>query len=82
MAAAGDFCSGRLTPVEEAPRSRRYVGVLGELVIRAEAEGGHYTVVTLETNQPGESELDRLARQFLSQVHVLADHTHVIRGAY
>jgi hypothetical protein len=46
------------------------------------AEGGHYTLVTVETNQPGESEIDRLAKRFLGEVHTSVDPTHVLRGAY
>ena len=30
-----------------------------------QAEGGHYTLVTVETNQVGESEADKLAKRFL-----------------
>jgi hypothetical protein len=46
------------------------------------AEGGHYTLVTVETNQPGESELDKLAKRFLGEVHQLAEPSHVLRGSY
>ena len=79
---ATGFFSGRLSPTEEAPRRRRFAGTLGQVTVRAEAEGGHYTLVTVETDQPGESELDKLAKRFLSMVHTLADSTHVVRGAY
>jgi len=30
----------------------------------------------------GESELDRLAKRFLAEVHRLVEPTHVMRGAY
>jgi hypothetical protein len=50
--------------------------------VTAKAEGGHYTLVTVETNQPGESELDKLAKRFLSVVHTLAEPAHPLRGAY
>ena len=76
------FFSGRLAPVEEAPRRRRFAGAIGQLGVTAQAEGGHYTLVTVETNQPGESELDKLAKRFLSVVHTLAEPAHPLRGAY
>lgn len=79
---AASFFSSRLSPTEESARSRRFAGTLGRVTVHAEAEGGHYTLVTVETDQPGESELDKLAKRFLSVVHALADPTHVVRGAY
>ena len=57
---AAGFFSPSLAPVEEGPRRRRFSGALGQLVVLVEPEGGHYTRVTVETNQPGESELDNL----------------------
>ena len=47
-----------------------------------QAEGGHYTVVTVETDQVGESEADKLAKRFLTLVHAAADPTHRPIGAY
>jgi hypothetical protein len=82
IARAAEFFSLRVAPVEEAPRRRRCAGTIGQLTVTAEAEGGHYTLVTAETNQPGESELDKLAKRFLAVVHTLAEPDHVLRGAY
>lgn len=48
----------------------------------ARPDGGHCTLVTVETNQPGESEADRLAKRFLTLVHAAADPGHPVRGAY
>ena len=79
---ATGFFSGRLAPVEEGARRRRFAGAIGQLGVTALPEGGHYTLVTVETNQPGESELDKLAKRFLSVVHTLADPEHPLRGAY
>jgi hypothetical protein len=79
---ATGFFSGRLAPVEEGARRRRFAGAIGQLSVSAHAEGGHYTLVTVETNQPGESELDKLAKRFLSVVHKLAEPDHALRGAY
>ena len=82
MGRATAFFGARLTPAEEGPRRRRFTGALGHFTIQAEAEGGHYTRVTVETDQPGESEADKLARRFLATVHVLAEPAHQLRGAY
>ena len=56
--------------------------VIRLLDLRPHPEGGHYTRVTVETNQPGESELDRRAKRFLAEVHADAEPGHVVRGAY
>jgi hypothetical protein len=82
IAEANAFFGPRLAPTEEAARRRRFSGTVGQIAVNVEAEGGHYTLVTVETNQPGESEADKLAKRFLTMVHTLADPTHQVRGAY
>jgi hypothetical protein len=82
LARAATFFGTRLTPVEELPRRRRFTGTVGQVTVTAEAEGGHYTLVTVETNQVGESEADKVAKRFLTVVHTLADPTHRPIGAY
>jgi hypothetical protein len=79
---AAEFFGGRLTPVEEGARRRRFAGAIGQIAVAIEAEGGHYTRVTVETNQVGESEADKLAKRFLTLVHTMADPGHEPRGAY
>jgi hypothetical protein len=80
--AAKAFFGARLVPAEEAPRRRSYTGTLGKVTITARAEGGHYTLVEVSTDQPGEAELDRLAKRFLAELHRRAEPTHEVRGAY
>lgn len=82
LAAAGAFFAGRLAPSEEAPRRRAFSGSLGRVSVAARAEGGHYTFVDVTTDQVGESELDRLAKRFLAEIHKQADPAHDVRGAY
>jgi hypothetical protein len=82
VARANAFFGARLAPTEESPRRRRFSGAIGQISVSVEAEGGHYTLVTVETNQPGESEADRLAKRFLTLVHTMADPAHAVRGAY
>jgi hypothetical protein len=79
---AVEFFGSRLAPVEEAPRRRRFAGTIGQVTVTVEAEGGHYTRITVDTNQVGESEADKLAKRFLTLVHTLAHAGHEPRGAY
>ena len=39
-------------------------------------------MVTLATDQPGESELDKFAKRFLTVLHASAEPGHAVRGAY
>jgi hypothetical protein len=82
LARATAFFGTRLAPVEEQPRRRRFGGTIGQIGVTAQAEGGHYTLVTVETNQVGESEADKLAKRFLTLVHTMTDPTHRPIGAY
>jgi hypothetical protein len=76
------FFGPRLAPAEESPRRRTWAGALGKVTVGARAEGGHYTLVEVTTDQVGESELDRLAKRFLGEVHRQAEPGHELRGAY
>ena len=82
LEAAKAFFGSRMAPAEESPRRRAYTGALGKITITARAEGGHYTYVEVSTDQVGESELDRLAKRFLAEVHKQVEPTHELRGAY
>ena len=82
LARATAFFGASLTPVEEQPRRLRFAGTVGQVGVTVQAEGGHYTLVTVETNQVGESEADKLAKRFLTVVHTMADPTHRPIGAY
>jgi hypothetical protein len=79
---AAEFFGGRLAPLDESPRRRGFAGAIGHVTVTVEAEGGHYTRITVETNQVGESEADRLAKRFLTLVHTRAHVGHEPRGAY
>jgi hypothetical protein len=76
------FFGARLTPVEELPRRLRFSGAIGQVTVTVQADGGHYTLVTVETNQVGESEVDKVAKRFLTEVHTMAEPTHRPIGAY
>lgn len=54
----------------------------GTIKVQIEIEGGHYTRVTVGTSDVGESEIDRVAKRFLAELHTLDEPGHVVRGAY
>lgn len=60
----------------------RYVGLLGTVDLNVENEGGHYVRVTLATRDTSRSELDGIAKRFLTELHALEQPGHAARGAY
>ena len=82
LTGAARFFGATMAPVEEQPRRRQFTGTIGRIGVTAQAEGGHYTLVTVETNQVGESEADKMAKRFLTLVHTLAEPDHRPIGAY
>ena len=82
LAAAKAYFGPRLAPSEEAVRRLGFRGSLGKVTVSVKAEGGHYTFIEVQTDQVGESELDKLAKRFLSEVHRRVEPTHELRGAY
>jgi len=82
LAGAGQFFRGILASVDELPRRRQFEGTIGRITVTVQAEGGHYTLVTVETDQVGESEADKHAKRFLTKVHTMAEPTHRPIGAY
>ncbi|MBI4543152.1 MAG: hypothetical protein HY705_08990 [Gemmatimonadetes bacterium] len=60
----------------------RYAGALGTVDLRIEVEGGHYTRLTLGTAEVGESELDKICKRLLSELHAAQEPGHKVRGAY
>jgi hypothetical protein len=63
-------------------RSRTFSGLLGTLQLSAKKEGGHYTFVEINTDQMGESRLDRNAKRFFVELHRKGDPTHRLEAAY
>lgn len=82
MARATSFFGAHFTPVEELPRRLRFSAAIGQVTVTVQSDGGHYTLVTVETNQVGESEADKLAKRFLTVVHAMAHTGHQPIGAY
>jgi hypothetical protein len=63
-------------------RSRTFSGLLGTLHLSVKKEGGHYTYVQVETDQIGESRLDRNAKRFFVELHRVSDPSHRLEAAY
>jgi hypothetical protein len=82
LAVSTQFFGAQLAPMGEEPRRREFGGSIGRIGVSIQAEGGHYTMVTVETNQVGESEADKLAKRFLTLVHTRAEPSHRPIGAY
>lgn len=82
LSVADEYLAGRLAITEQTERSRTYHGSIGTLELRVRQEGGHYTFVTIETDQVTESEVDKTAKRVLGLVHKKADPAHRLRGAY
>jgi hypothetical protein len=71
-----------LTRQASSARSRTFTGELGTVKLSARPEGGHYTFIEAETDQMGESRLDRNVKRFFVRVHRLADPSHTLAAAY
>jgi hypothetical protein len=82
LAEAARWFGARLAPAAEAPHQRRFSGSLGTVTVDVRAEGGHFTQVTLATDQVAESELDKFAKRFLAVLHAREAPGYEVRGAY
>ena len=69
-------------------RSRTYRGVVGTpevsatLTLSVKMEGGHYTFVEGQTDQMGESRIDRNVKKFFVQLHKQVDASHTFAPSY
>jgi len=83
LAAADQFFpSIALTQNTTAPRTRTYSGPLGALKLSVKAEGGHYTFVQVDTDQMGESRMDRNVKRFFVALHRTEDPSHELSPNY
>lgn len=63
-------------------RVHTFHGPLGTATVSARPEGGHYTFIEVETDQVGESRLDRNVKRYFVTVHRTVDPTHRPQAAY
>ena len=83
LAEADGFFPGiGLTQNTTAPKTRTYSGPLGALKLSVKAEGGHYTFVEVNTDQMGESRLDRNVKRFFVTLHRHEDPAHELTANY
>ncbi len=71
-----------LASTASAARSRTFAGPLGAARIAVRAEGGHYTFIEVDTDQMGESRLDRNVKRFFVSLHRREDPRHLVEAAY
>lgn len=76
------FSALSLTVSGTGARSRTFTGSLGTLRLLVRPEGGHYTFVEAETDQIGESRLDKNVKRFFVALHRKADPAHLIEAGY
>lgn len=65
-----------------AARARTFSGPLGVMKLTVKAEGGHYTFVEVQTDQMGESRLDRNVKRFFVTLHRTEEPRHTLEAAY
>jgi hypothetical protein len=83
LAAADDFFPNiGLAQQTTAPKTRTYSGPLGALKLSVKAEGGHYTFVQAETDQMGESRMDRNVKRFFVRLHRADEPSHALSANY
>lgn len=82
LAFADTFFGGRRFTRSGGGDHLRFSDARGPVDVHVEIEGGHYTRVTLGTQDVGESELDKLAKRFLSELHRVEEPRYKVRGAY
>jgi len=76
------FPSIGLTQNNIAPRARTFSGPLGALKLSATPEGGHYTFVQVDTDQMGESRMDRNVKKFFVGLHRTEEPSHELSANY
>lgn len=76
------FPSLGLPQTTTATRTRTFAGPLGALKLSVRAEGGHYTFVQVETDQMGESRMDRNVKKFFVGLHKSDDPSHAMSANY
>ncbi|MEO6527419.1 MAG: hypothetical protein ABIP93_12390 [Gemmatimonadaceae bacterium] len=70
------------TPVTTTARTRSLTGPLGAMTLSVRPEGGHYTFVEVDTDQMGESRMDRNVKRFFVTLHRGEDPSHALLAAY
>ena len=73
---------GFTTTATEA-RARSFSGgALGTMKLGVKSEAGHYTFVQVDTDQMGESRMDRNVKKFFVALHRIEEPRHELEAAY
>jgi len=64
------------------PRARAYSGALGTMTLRVRPEGGHATFLEVETDQMGESRLDRNVKRYFVRLRREEHPSHALEAAF
>ncbi|MEO8946639.1 MAG: hypothetical protein ABI338_09075 [Gemmatimonadaceae bacterium] len=76
------FPSIQENPQSSSHHGREFAGPLGALKVSVKMEGGHYTFVQIDTDQTGESRLDRNAKKFYVELHRAEDPEYKLTASY
>jgi hypothetical protein len=82
LSEADRYFGDRMSPGAHTDRTRTYASAIGTVALTVRPEGGHYTLITVTTDNVGESEVDKFAKRFLGTVHGIVHKRHKVRGAY
>ena len=63
-------------------RARTFAGAIGTVHLVVRPEGGHYTFVEANTDQMGESRLDRNVKKFFVRLHRAKAPGHRLEASY
>jgi hypothetical protein len=67
---------------DSGARSRTFSGAVGRISLEVRPEGGHYTRITVDTDQAWHGEAEKIAKAFFTSVHMKVHRDHVARGAH
>jgi hypothetical protein len=76
------FAALGCSTVATALRGRTFTGPLGTARLTVKAEGGHYTFVEVNTDQIGESRLDKNVKKFFVTLHRRDEPAHALEAGY
>ena len=82
LVAADQYFESIGTLAESEARARTFAGSVGRISLNVRPEGGHYTRVTVETDQLCHGEAEKLAKAFFTVMHKQVHPAHVSRGAH
>ncbi len=71
-----------LAKTSSVARSRAFSGTLGTMTLKIRPDGGHYTFIEVDTDQTGESRLDRNVKRYFVKVRKAEEPARTLEAAY